>query len=264
MPRHHTGYDAGVSSLTHRRTTSDKTPGLSHRGLVARLLLGGAVAAVGAVVFLAMVLLVLGNWEPLKRLDKSVADSLHSVAVQHPGLVRFLDIVASVGQPNVFRALLVVAAIWLWVKGARRLALWVVVTTAVGAMLAVGLKILVARARPNLPSPVAHAGGYSMPSGHALGSMLGVGILLLVVVPLLSRGGRIVAYVVGAAVVLLIGYDRVALGVHYVSDVVAGWVVAVAVIASTAVAFEVWRRDQGEAPSSLREGVDPEAARHIT
>ncbi len=99
---------------------------------------------------------------------------------------------------------------------------------AVGGILGVLLKLLVDRARPAFPEPVAHASGYSFPSGHALNSMLGVGVLLLVFLPVLRGTGRIIAYVAGAAVVLLTGYDRVALGVHYVSDVLAGWVVALA------------------------------------
>jgi len=56
------------------------------------------------------------------------------------------------------------------------------------------------------------------------------------------------------------GFDRVALGVHFVSDVVAGWVVAGACLAATAAAFEIWRREEGLAPSTVTAGVSPEAA----
>jgi undecaprenyl-diphosphatase len=63
--------------------------------------------------------------------------------------------------------------------------------------------------------------------------------------------------------VLLTGFDRVALGVHYVSDVVAGWIVALACLAGTAGAFEVWRREHGRPASTPSEGVDPDAADEI-
>ena len=132
------------------------------------------------------------------------------------------------------------------------------VTMTIGTILAVVLKIVVARARPSLPSPVAHAGGYSFPSGHALNSMLGVGVLLMIGLPLLGRLGRVVAIVLGAAVVLLTGYDRVALGVHFVSDVVAGWIVALGVLAATSTAFQAWRRDRGESSAPLQHGLDPD------
>jgi undecaprenyl-diphosphatase len=163
-------------------------------------------------------------------------------------------------DPMVFRAIVLGVAIWLWHRGAQRLAAWAVVTMAIGGILGVALKLLVDRARPAFPEPVAHASGYSFPSGHALNSMLGVGVLLLVFLPVLRGAGRLLAYLAGAAVVLLTGFDRVALGVHYVSDVLAGWVVALAVLAGTATAFEVWRREQGRRPSEPSEGVDPEAA----
>jgi undecaprenyl-diphosphatase len=90
--------------------------------------------------------------------------------------------------------------------------------------------------------------------------MLCVGIVILALLPGLDRAGRIVAYTVGAALVLLTGYDRIALGVHYVSDVVAGWGVALACLAGTSAAFEIWRREHGRPPSTVEEGVDPEAA----
>lgn len=234
-----------------------------HRSLLGRLALGAAVAAATAVPFLLLMLLVLSKWEPLENLDQSVAGDLHRVAEGRSGMVGFLEIVATVFSPNVFRLVIFGVVVWLWVKGARRVAVWATLTIAVGSLLAVVLKLLVARARPELPDPVASAGGYSFPSGHALGSMLGVGVLILIFLPVLSRGGRIAAYAVGAAVVLLIGYDRIALGVHFVSDVIAGWVVALAVLAGTSVAFEVWRRDRGERPSALSDGVDPEAAEKI-
>jgi undecaprenyl-diphosphatase len=135
-----------------------------------------------------------------------------------------------------------------------------VTTAAVGGVVGVLLKLVVTRARPAFDQPVAHAGGYSFPSGHALNSFLCTGVLILVFLPILSRAGRWLAFALGTAIVLLTGFDRVALGVHYVSDVVAGWIVALACLASTAAAFEVWRREHGRPASSPSEGVDPDAA----
>jgi undecaprenyl-diphosphatase len=90
--------------------------------------------------------------------------------------------------------------------------------------------------------------------------MLCVAILILVFLPVVHGAARTLMYAVGAALVLLTGFDRIALGVHFVSDVLAGWVVALACIAGTSAAFEIWRREQGRTPSSLDEGVEPESA----
>ena len=61
---------------------------------------------------------------------------------------------------------------------------------------------------------------------------------------------------------VLVGFARVALGVHYVSDVVAGWLIGAGLIAATVVAFETWRRPQARpATQVLKEGVDPAGSR---
>lgn len=208
-------------------------------------------------------LLVISEWEPLERLDRGLADDLNDLARGNDTLVSALRVAAVVFDPWVFRIVVLAVAIWLWHRGARRLAAWSVTTAVIGGVLGVLLKLLVERARPAFPEPVAHASGYSFPSGHALNSMLCAGILLLIFLPVLTRGGRILAYLAAAAAVLITGYDRVALGVHYLSDVVAGWVVAAAVLAGTSGAFEIWRREHGRRPSPMSEGVEPEAARSI-
>jgi undecaprenyl-diphosphatase len=233
-------------------------------GLLARLGLGAGIAALVAIPFTLLLVLVESEWEPLERLDRSVADTLNSLTRGDSFLVDGLEVGADVFDPWVFRGLAVGVAVWLWIRGARRLATWAVVTITVGGILGVVLKALVERARPSFDEPVAHAGGYSFPSGHALNSMLGVAVLILIFLPVLSRVGRAIAFGVGAAVVLVTGFDRVALGVHFVSDVIAGWVVALAVVAGTTIGFEVWRRETGHPPASIAEGVDPEAADEMT
>jgi membrane-associated phospholipid phosphatase len=246
------------------RPLEDRKPAKEpQHGLAGRLALGGAVAVLVSVPMVLLLLLVESEWEPLEELDRSTADSLNSVARGDGALVRALDAGALLFDPWVFRLVVLGVAVWLWRRGAKRLAAWSVVTVAVGGVLGVVLKLLVARARPAFPEPVAHAGGYSFPSGHALNSMLCVAVLILVFLPVLRGAGRLLAYAVGALLVLLTGFDRVALGVHFVSDVLAGWVVALAVVAGTSAAFEIWRREQGRRPTTVSEGVEPEAAPEI-
>jgi len=246
------------------RPPEQRSPGRApQRGLGGRLALGGLATLAVAVPFTLLALLVLSKWEPLARLDASVADEMNEFARSQGWIVGTLDVLAKALDPWVFRLIVLGVAVWLFQRGARRLALWSLVTLAVGGVLGVVLKLVVERARPTLEQPVAHANGFSFPSGHALNSFLAVGILLLVFLPVLTTAGRVVAYAVGAFLVLLTGFDRVALGVHYVSDVVAGWIVALACLAGTAGAFEIWRREHGHRPSPMHEGLDPEAAPDI-
>ena len=247
------------------RPVEERRPGAEpRRSLASRLALGAGAATLVAVPFTLLMLLVLSEWEPLAQLDRDVADELNNVASADSGLVDLLKFGSVALDPWVFRLAVIGVAVWLWRRGARRLAAWAVVTAALGGTLGVVLKLLVSRARPEFPEPVATAGGYSFPSGHALNSMLCVGILILVFLPVLRARGKAVAYTVGAALVLLTGYDRIALGVHYVSDVLAGWAAALATLAGTSAAFEIWRREQGRRPSTVQEGVEPEAGTSIS
>lgn len=254
-----TGYQGWVLSSLYR-PAEERRPGKQpERSLAARLALGAGAAVLVAVPFTLLMLLVLSEWEPLAQLDRDVADELNNVAIGQSGLVDALRFGSLALDPWVFRLAVIGVAVWLWRRGAKRLATWAVVTAAIGGTLGVVLKLLVSRARPEFPEPVTTASGYSFPSGHALNSFLCVGILILVFLPVLRARGRAVAYTVGAALVLLTGYDRIALGVHYVSDVLAGWAAALATLTGTSVAFEIWRREQGRRPSTVQEGVEPEA-----
>jgi membrane-associated phospholipid phosphatase len=243
---------------------SPATDQVPDRALQGRLLLGGLAAFLVAVPFTLLLLLVVSKWEPLARLDADVADRLNEQARSHDWLVTGLDVGAVALDPWAYRLVVLGAVVWLWRRGARRLALWATVTMVLGGLLTVVLKVLVERARPAFDEPVAHSGGYSFPSGHALSSMLCTGVLILVFLPVLSRRARVFAYALGTFLVLLTGFDRIALGVHFVSDVLAGWVVALACLAGTASAFEVWRREEGRRPAAPGEGVEPEAADELS
>lgn len=205
--------------------------------LVVRVAAGAGLGGLVAVPFVLLLALVVTEAEWLERIDQGVADRVNLWALARPGVVRLLEVVEVLTSPWMFRLAVLVVAVVLWRGGARRLATWAVVTMAVGGLLNVAVKEVVARARPTFDDPVSFAGAYSFPSGHAQNSLMGVAVLLLVVLPVLGRGARRAALAAGAAVVLLTGFDRVGLGVHFLSDVVAGWIIGGAVVVGTVVAF---------------------------
>ena len=93
------------------------------------------------------------------------------------------------------------------------------------------IKVFIARNRPDLLEPVLVERGFSFPSGHALLSMVTYGVLGVLVMrsrlPLALRRG--VVAILGV-VVLLVGLSRVWLGVHYPTDVLAGWTTGAVIV----------------------------------
>lgn len=86
-------------------------------------------------------------------------------------------------------------------------------------------KALVIRDRPPIPFAVISAKGFSFPSGHAAGVAVGVCLTAWMLTRWLIRWwtGRVVVWTVAIGVAAVMGFSRVYLGVHYVSDVLAGW-----------------------------------------
>ncbi|WCN81267.1 phosphatase PAP2 family protein [Micromonospora sp. LH3U1] len=247
----------GQPSWRHRRLDPDNSLGL-------RLTLAATAAFLVLVPFALLALLVLGAWAPLHRLDTAVTDALHGYALDHPAWVTLMRIWTEVFAPMPLRVVVLLLVIWLLRRGARRLALWATTTMVVGGLFGPLLKLLVGRDRPELLEPVARAAGYSFPSGHALNATLAAGVLLLVLLPYAERGAaRAALWVAAVLLTVVTGLSRVALGVHFVSDVLGGCLLGVAVVAATTAAFTSWRAHTGLRPvRPARDGVAPEVERH--
>ncbi|MFC4589151.1 phosphatase PAP2 family protein [Sphaerisporangium corydalis] len=249
---------SGGAGRIRKRFDPDRRLGL-------RLTLASGAVFLVLVPFGLLLLLVKSSFGPVNRIDEGAADALHAFALGHPGWVSFLQLWTNVFGPGTWRVLVGLAAAYLVFRRAPRLAIWAVTTITVGGLLGLALKVVVDRARPHLPNPVDLAPGASFPSGHAVNATLGAGILILLLLPVLNRRQRIIAWLTGAVIVGGVAYTRVALGVHWVTDVTAGVVFGVAVIAATAAGFETWRREIGRRPSEPHlDGVEPEAREDIS
>jgi undecaprenyl-diphosphatase len=134
-------------------------------------------------------------------------------------------------------------AVWLWRRGARRPAVFAVVALGGSWVLNRLVKGAVDRARPQLTDPFGHPGGASFPSGHAQAVTVACGVLLVVSWPYLARRARWIAAVVAGLAVALVSFSRVALGVHYLSDVVAAIVLGLAWLLLMTAAFTAWQHE---------------------
>ncbi len=213
-----------------------------------------------AVPFLTLLLLVEEHVTGLREVDDGARDALHSVVRHHEVYVKVLQLLSFSGTTAAWTVVFVPVVGWLLWRRLARLATFVVVTVSLSSVLNNLVKVLVHRARPVLSQPVAHANGTSFPSGHAQAALVGYGVLLLVFLPVLRGAWRRAALGFAVATVLAIGFSRVALGVHYVSDVLAGYLLGAAWLAAMTAAFSAWRRERGRPSVAPREGLAPEQA----
>lgn len=190
------------------------------------------VAATAAAAFVALAVLVATGSAPVLRVDRAVADGANEYAAAHPGWVLALKVWTNAAGPLVWRLVIVGVALLLVVRRALRPGAFAFTAIAVAGVLSTAVKVGVDRARPALPHPYANAAGMSFPSGHATTSAVACGVLLLLALPRLQGAARAGAWALAVAVPLSVGCTRIGLDVHWASDVVAGWLLGIAVVAA--------------------------------
>lgn len=216
--------------------------------VVDRLVVAGLAAAV--LLFTGLVVGLATGWAWLSGWDGRAVEALHDALASAPAVVQLFLVLDRVFDPWVWRALGAVVAIVLYRRGDRRAAAWMLSLVAVNLAVEVAVKAIVSRPRPRLTDPFAERVGSGFPSGHAFASLLIIGALLVLIQRDWSnRRRRTLAWVVGSALVLLVGLDRVAVGLHYPSDVVSGWLFAIVVLAGLGLAF-------GLTPGAIRRRAD--------
>jgi undecaprenyl-diphosphatase len=132
--------------------------------------------------------------------------------------------VTSLGGTTILGVITLFALGYLVIDGKRSAALFVFIAVGGGAALSAVLKSAFARPRPELVAHMVEVYSLSFPSGHAMASAVTYLTLGALLTRLQSRR-RLKAYLLAVAVTLtlLVGMSRVYLGVHWPTDVLAGW-----------------------------------------
>ncbi|HSF26783.1 MAG TPA: phosphatase PAP2 family protein [Actinomycetes bacterium] len=232
-------------SLSGEANVSAEVNGSPGLGSV-RVALASLSLLVVAVPFALLLVLVEGRWAPLLRIDVATDDALHAFAVDHDTFVNLMRLLSWSGSTTVWFVVYGAIAATLLVRGRLRLATFVVVTIAGSSLLNSFAKSAVDRARPALADPVARADGWSFPSGHAQAAIVGYTVLVLLLVwvspwPAIARWRWLIG-VAAAVMILAIGFSRIALGVHYLSDVLGGYLLGAAWMLALVSAFGVLSR----------------------
>ena len=125
----------------------------------------------------------------------------------------------------------VVTVLALWAKGHRRAAVWTAGVMSTAGIAVVVFKTLIGRDRPVWDDPVIVLTGYSFPSGHATGIAAAAGVAIVLTGMLVRRRTvRRLATALSLVVAAVVGADRIFLGVHYVSDVLAGYLLGAGIV----------------------------------
>lgn len=146
-------------------------------------------------------------------------------------LTTTLRAVTAAGDPPVLAALaLSISAVAGWRCRSWRPVLLAAVGGGGMALVLFIAKAWVGRERPPLPFAVTAADGYSFPSGHATGAAAVMVLSAWMMARWLVTGwtARVIVWTTAIGSALVVGYSRVYLGVHYVSDVLAGWLLGIA------------------------------------
>jgi membrane-associated phospholipid phosphatase len=149
--------------------------------------------------------------------------------------------ITNLGSTVAMAVLATAVGSWLWCTGRRGDAVFTIGTMAGAAAVSRGLKELLDRPRPPLEGRLVDVANESLPSGHALMSVVVIGTIVVLAWSGRTPSARAVLVAVGALWVVAVGLTRVYLGVHWFSDVLAGWLVGAAWLALCVTAWSRWR-----------------------
>jgi membrane protein DedA with SNARE-associated domain len=199
-----------------------------------------------------VVVIVLSGWlfgaiaedvvhqDPLVQVDLAVTDWL--AAHRDAPLTTGMRVLSRAGSPLLLGVSLALALACAWRRWWAACGL-LALTVGGGELVSWLLKGLFARPRPLMPPPFVTLASYSFPSGYAMRAVLFYGLLGALILPWIgSWRNRVWIVVAEGVLVLLIGFSRLYLGVHYLSDVLAGYAAGAVWLACTITGVETVQR----------------------
>lgn len=141
-----------------------------------------------------------------------------------PGLTNAVMHISALGSGAVTGLIVLISIIFFAISGHWRYAL-LMLACSLGTLLGMSLlKDFYERDRPTVVTHIDPPGGHSFPSGHSMiSAALYMTLAVLIARTLSKRRQRVTVVAIGAGLTMLIGITRLYLGVHYPTDVLAGW-----------------------------------------
>ncbi|MCC5895378.1 MAG: phosphatase PAP2 family protein [Alkalibacterium sp.] len=204
------------------------------------------LAMILTIPFLFLVWMSFYDWGFIGLLDELIGNEFYE---ERGSLLTWAFIfITRLGDGWFIALFTIVLSLYIWrFRKNTRLAVWYFLTVSVGAGGVNQLvKILFRRPRPTHVEHLIVQGGYSFPSGHAMGSIITYGALLFLII----RASKtwlpvLIGSVTLLPLIALIGMSRIYLGVHYPSDVIGGYSLGLAVLSLSIGLYSVSLKDKG-------------------
>ena len=204
----------------------------------------GALVLVGASWLFGGIAEDVVTGDPLTIVDAQVAAWFHAHA--EPALTHSMLLFTNLHGTWGITLLSILMALFLIWKRAWEWLLALVLAVPGGMLLNVLTKQAFGRARPDFAEPMLALTTFSFPSGHVAASTLFYGLLAAFVVARIKAWRwRVLVPILAFLVVALVALSRVALGAHYLSDVLAGFAESIAWLALCLTAIHTLRRRRG-------------------
>ncbi len=201
-----------------------------------RMLLG---AVASGLVVVALAVVVMADVPVLDHLDNLLGRGPERWSFRHPGMVQVLLAIELLFGTVALTIYTAVAAGLLALRKHVRPALWTIGVMLGASLTTYVVKVTLHRKRPVWIDPVQTLHSFSFPSGHSSGIASAAGVAIVLAFLLVRRRGLRRAIVAGSLVlVAVVGLDRIFLGVHNPSDVIAGYAVGAIWVLGGALVFD--------------------------
>lgn len=183
-------------------------------------------SAITAIPFILICLTAMIDVDFLTVVDQNIGQHLYQWGP--PPFTTFVQSFTLIGNAQgIIPLTMIIAGIFYYISRKWQVFLWIVFTILVGVGPVVDLiKHIIQRTRPSYVPHLVDQGGYSFPSGHATGAVIAWGSLaFLTWYYFKDKYPKMMPYLIGFTIfmVVAISASRLYLGVHYLSDIIAGW-----------------------------------------
>lgn len=227
---------AGVIVKARDRTEQDEADSAGKRFRGPRLT-ASLVALAAAVLLFALIALDVAAGGNATLIDVRLSNWLHTHST--PTLTAIFSFISAIHSGWIVSIVTLAICAYLWTRRQRDWVLTFLLAVFVGMLLNVGLKHLFERLRPSFPDTIQRFATFSFPSGHTMLATAFYGTLCLFVISRVKAlRWQVLAVLMGGVMIGLVGFSRVYIGAHYLSDVLAAIAEGLAWVAVCAITVQ--------------------------